>query len=156
MKLEDLKVNVADVLDMDEVECAIREGAKNAILREVQYTDLKTIVINRAYDIVYKMIDEKLNNQLEAILVAKIEEIMGKLDTWHMVHWGDTWSKPSKSAEIINKIFEDRKEILEKKVDEVIANMKPTKKVQKEIVELLLKRMKEGKCDKSTHDFFGV
>lgn len=139
--MENLNVNILDYVDKEEIECIIAEGCRSAIRDAIRYSDIKTVISNSAYQIIYKIIDEQFNMNLEKMLTDKVTEIIGKLDSWHLINWGNSVSKKSRGAEIIDNVFESKKNEIEKKVSEEIVNMKFTKRVKDEITNAMLARL---------------
>lgn len=146
--MEKLNVNILDYVNKEEIEGIITEGCRSAIRDAIRYSDITTLITNSAYKIVFEIVNKQFNMNLEKMLTDKVTEIIGKLDTFDMIQWGDNFSKKSRGAEIIDNVFVSKKEEIEKKVGEEIANMKFTKRVKDEIANAMLARL-TGK-DKSS------
>ena len=72
--------------------------------------EVKRIISNGSYDVVYKMVDSTLNEKLEQLLTDKVVSLIGGLSTYHLFKQPDAWDRDTNTAYDILKaaVIENR------------------------------------------------
>lgn len=113
-----LEINIDNYITEEEKKQIAKETFQQACFMHFKDEDsVKRIISNSAYDIVYKMVDEHFNLDLELFFEDKIVEIINKMDWFHLFKKPDSWSCESNSAyQILEKTLLDNKDIIERNV----------------------------------------
>ncbi len=115
-----LEINIDDYITEEEKKQIAKEAFKEACkLRFKDEDTVKRIIANSAYDIVYRMVDESFNIELEYFLQDRVIELVKNLNEYHLFKRPDAWSRESNSAyQILERILLDNKGLIESTVVE--------------------------------------
>jgi len=115
-----LEINIDEYITEDEKKLIAKEAFKEACwLKFKDENTVERIITNSAHDIVYKMVDEHFNLDLELMFEDKVVEIINTMNWFHLFKRPDVWSRESNSAyQILEKALLDNKELIESTVKE--------------------------------------
>lgn len=147
-----LEINVDDYLSEDEKTQITVNAFREACFKHFKDEDsVKRIISNSAYDIVYRMVDESFNIELEYFLQARVVELVKNLSEYNLFQKPNAWSRESNSAyQILERALIDNKELIESKVKEHLpeATMQAIKADLKEYIQEAVNRHYDGLgCD---------
>lgn len=94
-----MEIKIEDHVSPEE----IKEIAKYELSRQFRLllqkeTDLKRIMNNMTYDIVYKMVDSVFDNDLAAFLEGKVQEIIKNMTAFNIFNKPDAWDTETNTA----------------------------------------------------------
>ena len=92
----------------------VREAAKEDVTRQL---------INTAYRIVYKAIDEALPENLEDLLKTKAIECINNVSAHTVFRSGSHWEKESEAHKLLQKLVSENKQVMNDKIVKLITDM---------------------------------
>lgn len=109
-----LKDYIDDLLTENERKEIAREAFKEAcIVKFKDESEVKRIISNSSYDIVYNLVDKQFDLKLETILKDKVHEIVTNLTTFNIFKRPDAWSQETNCGyQILNRAINDNKELI--------------------------------------------
>jgi hypothetical protein len=115
-----LEINIDEYITEEEKKLIAKEAFKEACwLKFKDENAVQRIITNSAYDIVYKMVDEHFNLNLELMFEDKVVETINTMNWFHLFKKPDAWSRESNSAyQILERALLDNKELIESNVKE--------------------------------------
>lgn len=113
-----MEINVEDYLDRDE----IKDIIKNQI-RYIVERDAERLLTNSAYYVVFKAVDEALDNSAKEFIKAKAIAIINELSEYSVFRKKDAWEKEDSIAyQILQEAMNENKDLIKQKVREAIEN----------------------------------
>jgi len=86
--------------------------------------NFKRVLSNSAYDIVYDMVDNEIEEGLKPYLYNKVLDIIKNLSEFHIFKKPDAWSRETNSGyQTLEKCIIENKDILNSKVKEALETM---------------------------------
>jgi hypothetical protein len=115
-----LEINIDEYITEAEKKELAQEAFKEACMLKFKDEDsVKRIISNSAYDIVYRMVDESFNIELEYFLQDRVVELVKNLSEYSLFQKPNAWSRESNSAyQILERTLIDNKELIESTVVE--------------------------------------
>lgn len=94
-----MEIDIKEYLSEDE----IKEVAKNALRSQFisilkKETDLKRIITNTSYDIVYRMVDDSLTEDINDNIADKVKNIISNLTSYNVFKKPDAWDSETNDA----------------------------------------------------------
>jgi hypothetical protein len=140
-----MEINIEDYLTDYEIKDILKEEIKDCIKTHMKdENNIRRILSNLCYDLVYKMVDEIFNDDLENILTVRVKEIIDNLSEFTIFKEPSAWDRePNKAYKVLQKEIESHfgriKEIVKESID--IETMKKLKeniddKIQDAIYEI--------------------
>jgi len=118
-----MEIDISQYLSEEEKKSIAVEEYRNAIRQLVQ-VDKERILSNCAYTVVQKLVDDAFNEDLNTILVDKVKDIINNLSSYSVFKRKDAWDKDeSKGHKYLESAVEDNKQLIESKVQEIIAEL---------------------------------
>ena len=118
-----MEIDISQYLSEEDKKSIAIEEYCNAIRQLVQ-VDKERILSNCAYTVVQKLVDDAFNEDLNTILVDKIKDIINNLSPYSVFKRKDAWDKDeSKGYKYLESAVEDNKQLIESKVQEIIAEL---------------------------------
>jgi hypothetical protein len=143
-----LEINIDEYITEEEKKLIAKEAFKEACWLKFKDEDtVKRIISNSAYDIVYRMVDESFNMELEYFLQDRVVELVKNLSEYHLFKRPDAWSRESNSAyQILERALIDNKGLIESVVKEKLpeATMQAIKADLKEYIQDAVNRHYDG------------
>ncbi len=113
-----MEINVEDYLDRDE----IKDIIKNQI-RYIVERDAERLLTNSAYYVVFKAVDEALDNSAKEFIKAKAIAVINDLSEYCVFRKKDAWEKEDSIAyQILQEAMNENKDLIKQKVREAIEN----------------------------------
>ena len=140
-----MKINVEDYLTDYDIKEILKEEIRDSVkIHMKDENNIRRILSNLCYDIVYKMVDEIFNDDLENILIVKVKSVIDNINHFTIFKEPSTWDRePNKAYKVLQKEIESHfgriKEIVKESID--IETMKKLKeniddKIQDAIYEI--------------------
>ena len=93
-----MNINILEVLTEEEIKQIAKEQlAKHfsSVFRDEKQTE--RILTNTAYEIVYKMVDSTIDEDLDVLLSKKVKKIVSGLSTFNVFKEPSAWDRQSNS-----------------------------------------------------------
>lgn len=121
-----MEINVEDYLDRDE----IKDIIKNQI-RYIVERDAERLLTNSAYYVVFKAVDEALDNSAKELIKAKAIAIINDLSEYSVFKKKDAWeTEDSIAYQVLQEAMNENKDLIKQKVREAIENRDYEKDIQ--------------------------
>lgn len=121
-----MEINVEDYLDRDE----IKDIIKNQI-RYIVERDAERLLTNSAYYVVFKAVDEALDNSAKELIKAKAIAIINDLSEYSVFKKKDAWETDDSIAyQVLQEAMNENKDLIKQKVREAIENRDYEKDIQ--------------------------
>ena len=121
-----MEINIEDYLDRDE----IKDIIKNQI-RYIVERDAERLLTNSAYYVVFKAVDEALDNSAKEFIKAKAIAIINDLSEYSVFRKKDAWEKEDSIAyQVLQEAMNENKDLIKQKVREAIENRDYEKDIQ--------------------------
>ena len=121
-----MEINVEDYLDRDE----IKDIIKNQI-RYIVERDAERLLTNSAYYVVFKAVDEALDNSAKEFIKAKAIAIINELSEYSVFKKKDAWeTEDSIAYQVLQEAMNENKDLIKQKVREAIENRDYEKDIQ--------------------------
>ena len=118
MKIE---LNLEDYLTDEEIKNACEKAIYTNTYNKLAALDIDTVIANSSYRIIWKVLDEKFDKNLEEILCKKCEDIINNLSSFSVFRNKDSFnSKKSVGQEILDQKVKESEGLIEKKINEII------------------------------------
>lgn len=118
MKIE---FNIEDYVTNEEIKNACEEAIYANSYNRLALLDIDTVISNSSYKIIWKVLDEKFDKNLEEILCKKCEDIINNLSAFSVFRDKDSFnSKKSVGQEILDQKVKESEGLIEKKINEII------------------------------------
>lgn len=109
-----MNIDIESYLSHEEIKEIVREEvkirAKSALAKE---EDIKRIVSNASYDIVWKMIDDVYDLDLKQVLKCRVKSVIEDLTGFDLFKKPDAWSRETNSAyDHLKKCIDDNKNVI--------------------------------------------
>jgi hypothetical protein len=96
MKFE---IEVYDYFDHNEIKSIIKDCIQSSTIQKLKdEKELNRIISNSAYDIVWKMVDDIWDNNLETILKNKVLDILTEMNQFHIFKPKNVWDREENIA----------------------------------------------------------
>ena len=113
-----MEINIEDYLDRDEI--------KDIIKHEIRYIverDAERLLTNSAYYVVFKAVDEALDNNAKELIKQKAIEVINNLSEFSVFRKRDTWDRENSIAyDILQEAIKENSNLIKQKVREAIEN----------------------------------
>ena len=121
-----MEINIDDYISEEEKK-RIAEEEYRSVIRNYVNVDKERILTNCAYRVVQKLVDEAFNEDLNQILVGKVEKIINDLSAYSVFKRKDAWDKDeSKGYKYLEQAVDKHKDLVEDRVVEIINNLDPS------------------------------
>lgn len=121
-----MEINIDDYISEEERK-RIAEEEYRSVIRNYVNVDKERILTNCAYRVVQKLVDEAFNEDLNQILVGKVEKIINDLSAYSVFKRKDAWDKDeSKGYKYLEQAVDKHKDLVEDRVVEIINNLDPS------------------------------
>ena len=111
-------------------------------LEFVKEKELERFLTNAAYNIVWKMVDEVMDNKVEEILRDKVIKIINELTVFSIFKAPTNWDRESNANyELLRKIVKENRYLLEDKVKRTIVESDFQYEIAKDIGEAILSKL---------------
>ena len=121
-----MEINIDDYISEEERK-RIAEEEYRSVIRNYVNVDKERILTNYAYRVVQKLVDEAFNEDLNQILVGKVEKIINDLSAYSVFKRKDAWDKDeSKGYKYLEQAVDKHKDLVEDRVVEIINNLDPS------------------------------
>lgn len=114
----EIKINIEDYLNHDEI--------KNIIKHEIRYIverDAERLLTNSAYYVVFKAVDEALDNNAKELIKQKAIEVINNLSEFSVFRKRDTWERENSIAyDILQEAVKENSNLIKQKIREIIEN----------------------------------
>lgn len=118
MKIE---LNLEDYLTDEEIKNACEKAIYTNTYNKLAALDIDTVIANSSYKIIWKVLDEKFDKNLEEILCKKCEDVINNLSAFSVFRNKDSFnSKKSVGQEILDQKVKESEGLIEKKINEII------------------------------------
>ena len=140
-----MKINVEDYLTDYDIKEILKEEIRDSVkIHMKDENNIKRILSNLCYDIVYKMVDEIFNDDLENILTVKVKSVINNINHFTIFKEPSAWDRePNKVYKVLQKEIESHfgriKEIVKESIDtETMKKLKENidEKIQDAIYEI--------------------
>lgn len=121
MELQELKINVYDFLDEDEIKDIVVQEFKNSIRRELNSHEFERHMSNITYLDVYEEVDKITPNYKETIAEKVVETISKDIGTYIIFRNDDAYgNKKSIGQKILDELVVENKEKIKVEVEKVL------------------------------------
>ena len=118
MKIE---LNLEDYLTDEEIKNACEKAIYTNTYHKLAALDIDTVIANSSYKIIWKVLDEKFDKNLEEILCKKCEDVINNLSAFSVFRNKDSFnSKKSVGQEILDKKIVESESLIERRINEII------------------------------------
>ena len=118
-----MEINIHDYISEEEKK-RIAEEEYRSVIRNYVNVDKERILTNCAYRVLQKLVDEAFNEDLNQILVGKVENIINDLTSYSVFKRKDAWDKDeSKGYKYLEQAVDNHKGLIEDKVVEIISSL---------------------------------
>ncbi|MCP4336425.1 MAG: hypothetical protein GY679_01080 [Mycoplasma sp.] len=103
-----MEIDVKDYLDKKEMKYLASKAFMLSCQKHFEEeNNIKRIISNSAYDIVYKMVDESLNEDLKDIVTEKVKDIIADFSLYNVFKKPDAWdNEPNGAYKHLQKCIE--------------------------------------------------
>lgn len=124
-RMKEIMINIDDYLTNEEIKEIIGEEIKENIRINIRDNkSITTFLNNLSYKYVWEIIEDEVEKKLDGIakevITEKVVEIIKKLSSYDVFRSGDYFNKKSIAQKILDDAVEENKEILQKKVKEIL------------------------------------
>lgn len=113
-----MEINVEDYLDRDEIKDIIKDQIRYIVERDVE-----RLLTNSAYYVVFKAVDEALDNSAKEFIKEKAIAIINDLSEYCVFRKKDDWEKEDSIAyQVLQEAMNENKDLIKQKVREAIEN----------------------------------
>lgn len=110
-------------------------------VRNKSSKDLERIISNSAYQVVWKAVDESLDNEAMSILKQKVEDIIGDMSEFTVFSKPNAWDRKENTAYgILVQTVRDNSDVLDIKVKEQINTLSKTQ-ISKIVAEVMKEKL---------------
>lgn len=127
--MKEITVNIYDYLDREEIKEMINEEFREIIKRDINTTikdskSLSNFLSNISYRYVWQIIEDKVDNLLKEnaieLITKNVVKVIKAMNRYDVFRSPDYFNRKSVAQEILDKAVEENKEILQKRVKEVL------------------------------------
>ena len=113
-----MEIDVKEYLSYSDLKEIAREQMSVLVATHLKDEEsVKRIILNTAYELIYKMVDDVLDSKLEELLRDKVAELVGSMTTYNIFNKPDAWSRETNTAyDILRKAVLDN----EKRIQEIV------------------------------------
>ena len=117
-----MEIDVKEYLSEEDMK-RIAEDAWREQCHAKFITDKERILSNTAYQIVYRLVDEHFNENLEQILRDKVIKIINEMSAFNVFKQKDVWGKEeSVATKLMNQVVVENKDLLTSVVQKQMIN----------------------------------
>lgn len=116
-----MEIRIEDYLTEEEIKEIVRREITEKARAAIEENDLDRIISNSGYRIIFKAIDEQINEDLTELIRKKAVEVISKLGTWEVFRAKSLWVDANSRAYVcLQEAVEQNKDILVDRIRELM------------------------------------
>ena len=116
-----IDLNLEDYVTDEEIKNACEKAIYANTYNRLASLNIDTVISNSSYKIIWKVLDEKFDKNLEEILCKKCEDVINSLSSFSVFRDKDEFnSKKSIGQKILDEKIVESEDLIKRRVNEII------------------------------------